>query len=36
MVMALAAVGCMYAGPAVADPDVTPLLIGGGGTGTVG
>jgi hypothetical protein len=26
MVMALAAVGCMYAGPAVADPDVTPLL----------
>jgi len=26
----------MYAGPAVADPDVTPLLIGGGGTGTVG
>ena len=26
MVVALAAVGCMYAGPAVADPDVTPLL----------
>jgi len=26
MVMALAAVGWMYAGPAVADPDVTPLL----------
>ena len=25
MVMALAAVGCMYAGPAVAEPDVTPL-----------
>ena len=36
MVMALAAVGCMYAGPAVADPDVTPRLIGGGGTGTLG
>jgi len=25
----------MYAGPAVADPDVTPLLIG-GGTGAFG
>jgi hypothetical protein len=24
MVVALAAVGCMYAGPAAADPDVTP------------
>ena len=35
MVMALAAVGCMYAGPADADPDVTPLLIG-GGTGALG
>ena len=35
MVMALAAVGCMYAGPAVADPDVTPLLTC-GGTGALG
>jgi len=35
MVMALAAVGCKYAGPAVADPDVTPLLIC-GGAGTLG
>jgi hypothetical protein len=30
MVMALAAAGCRYAGPAVAEPDVTPLLTGDG------
>src|SRR4051794_30123957 len=30
MVKALAAVGCMYVGPAVADSDVTPLLTCGG------
>jgi hypothetical protein len=35
MVVALAAVGCMYAGPAAADPDVTPLLTC-GATGTLG
>jgi hypothetical protein len=35
MVMALAAAGCRYAGPAVADPDVTPLPTC-GGTGAFG
>ena len=35
MVVALAAVGCMYAGPAAADPDVTPLLTC-GATGILG
>ena len=35
MVTALAAVGCMYAGPVVADPDVTPTLTG-SATGTLG
>ena len=34
-VMALAAVGCRYAGAAVADPGVTPLATC-GGTGAVG
>jgi hypothetical protein len=35
MVMALAAVGCIYAGPADADPEVTPTFTG-GGTGALG
>ena len=35
MVVALAAVGCMYAGPAVAAPDVTPVLTC-DGTGALG